>query len=92
MVPERERELWVVMSGFMRAEAFREGMLPGLVTLSLLSVHLCLRDPWAAEERVSGCVVVGDRSSTCLRHTFVRGVRSESASYACYLPECSRAG
>ena len=32
------------------------------------------------------------RSSTCLRHTFVRGVRSESASYACYLPECSRAG
>ena len=92
MVPERERELWVVISGFMRAEAFREGMLPGLVILSLLSVHLCLRDPWAAEERVSGCVVVGDRSSTCLRHTFVRGVRSESASYACYLPECLRAG
>ena len=27
-----------------------------------------------------------------VRHTFVRGVRSESASYACYLPECSRAG
>ena len=53
----------------------------------LLSVHLCLRNPWAAEERVSGCVVVGDRSSTCLRHTFVRGVRSESASYACYLPD-----
>ena len=37
-------------------------------------------------------MVVGDRSSTCLRHTFVRGVLSESASYACYLlNECSRA-
>ena len=92
MVPERERELWVVISGFMRAEAFREGMLPGLVILSLLSVHLCLRDPWAAEERVSGCVMVGDRSSTCLRCTFVRSVRFESALYARYLPGCLRAG
>ena len=47
---------------------------------------------WAAEERVSGCVIVGDRSSTCLRYTFERGVRSESALYARYLPRCSRAG
>ena len=57
-----------------------------------LSVHLCLRNPWAAEERVSGCVIVGDRSSTCLRCTFVRGVRFESALYARYLPGCLRAG
>ena len=51
-----------------------------------------MRDPWAAEERVSGCVIVGDRSSTCLRCTFVRGVRFESALYARYLPGCLRAG
>ena len=81
-----------MISEIVRAEAFRGSMLPGLVISSLLSVHLCLRNLWAAEERVSGCVIVKDRSSTCLRHTFVRGVRSESALYACYLPECSRAG
>ena len=76
-----------MISEILRAVAFRVSMLSGLVISSLLSVRLCLRDPCAAEERVSGCVVVGDRSSTCPRHTFVRGVRSESASYACYLPD-----
>ena len=61
-------------------------------TMDTAARHLCLRDPWAAEERVSISVIVGDRSSTCLRCTFVRGVRFESALYARYLPGCLRAG